>query len=202
MVPRFSRGGTSSTKINVPSEQHSAPAANDYWSIENQARRLDEKKEREHAERDARRLTEDQQDRESKRRQSESMQEEAIRAQQESVARQPVLTYEMALALALRDAGYHQFDNLNALQKARVLAEMSKYNYLPRSRRLDGGQADEEGSQAVIDQTQSENEQRARDVEQAYRTEKRWQEVGAQGREDRYLDAVKNCKNTQGAKCR
>jgi len=44
---------------------------------------------------------------------------------------QVVLTYEQALKFALHDAGYHQYGNLNQLQKERVHDEMKKYKYLP-----------------------------------------------------------------------
>ena len=43
----------------------------------------------------------------------------------------PVMTYEQARRQALKDAGYHQYGNLNRLQKERVDNEMSKYSYLP-----------------------------------------------------------------------
>jgi hypothetical protein len=50
-------------------------------------------------------------------------------------AGQTILTFDQARAKALEDAGYHQYGNLNKLQKERVDQEMEKYNYLPPTQR-------------------------------------------------------------------
>lgn len=120
------------------------------------------------------------------------------------IQQQPVYTYEEARARATKDAGYQKYGHLTKSQKERVHDEMAKYNYLPADH--DGSRARalaESAQQSRLDQQRrEEQEQHVREVEQKYEKEKRWQEIGVKGREYKYLDAVKDCKETFMANCR
>jgi hypothetical protein len=114
----------------IPYRQSLSPSvpSDNYWSVENQARRLDERKEAERLARENRRLAEEQIEAQ---RQATEREERQRQFDSQSPPSQPVMTFEQARAAALKDAGYHRYNGLNVLQQERVDKQMQKYNYLP-----------------------------------------------------------------------
>lgn len=112
--------GATSNAIVQP-ERRSTPDAGstyDRYSVIEQARRIEERKQMEQAQRAARQGN------------------GAERQDQTGPgASTPALSYESALQQATEDAGYRRYSQLTALQKERVHAELGKYGYLPRTQR-------------------------------------------------------------------
>ena len=118
---------------------------------------------------------------------------------QQSTALEPTLTYEQARKKALEDAGYKNYRHLTGSQKETVDEEMAKYKYLPPDKTKQ--EIDEQNARNIMEQKQKEQE-KIREVEKAYRIEKRKVEIGIESRIPKYKQAVKDCKYTPGAICR
>jgi len=114
-------------EFNGTSKPQSARRTDDYYSPINQMRRINRRKAIARAKR------------EEARRRSASIQQQKRQREFEETQRkltelaypEPVISYDAALQLALKKAGYRNYNNLTQMQRSRVDKEMAKYNYLP-----------------------------------------------------------------------
>lgn len=115
---------------------------------------------------------------------------------------EPVMTYEEARRRAVKDAGYRKYGNLTQSQRERVHREMAKYNHLPPSQEPNPSisQHQTEVERARI--ARENEQQRAREVEHTYETEKLYQQAGVPGREHQYQQADRACNGTFMADCK